>query len=96
MNKLALAFAAVLLMLNAASAYADDNGGLPDIAGYDDVAIEPLDDRILVDQVMASDAPIEMATEAMPEVASDNGGLPEIAAYDDAAIEVLPAMVSTK
>ncbi len=96
MNKLVLALAAMLLMLNAASAYAEDNGGLPDIVGYDDVAIEPLDDRIPVDQVMASDDAAEMASEAVPEVASDNGGLPEVAAYDDAAIEVLPAMVSTK
>jgi hypothetical protein len=96
MNKLVLALATMLLMLNAASAYAEDNGGLPEIAGYDDAAIEALDDRIPVDQVMASDVTAETATEATPEVASDNGGLPEIAAYDDAAIEVLPAMVSNK
>ena len=91
-----ISLAAMLLMLNAASAYAEDNGVLPDIAGYDEGLIEPLDGRIPVDQVMASDATTEMASEALQEVVSDNGGLPEIAAYDAAAIEPLPAMVSSK
>jgi hypothetical protein len=90
MNKLTVVLA-VLLLLNAANAYADDSGSLPEIAGYDEATIELLDDRIPVDQVMASDESAVVASEAVSEVASDNGGLPEIAAYDDAAIEALPA-----
>ena len=102
MSKLIIVLMAVMMSLIAGCATTDgaysaaasdsDNGGLPEIAAYDDEAIEPLADRIPVDEVMTDN----VASDEMSADVSDDGGLPEIAAYDDEVFDVLPDIVSAQ
>jgi len=92
MNRFLFALMAAIMLLINGNTYAEENGGLPEIAGYDDEAIEPLADRITADEVVAEG----VASEEMPADVSDNGSLPEIAAYDDATFDALPATVNAQ
>jgi hypothetical protein len=87
MSKLLIVLMAATMLITG-NAYAEDNGGLPEIAAYDDEAYDLLPDAVSANDMVAD------ASDAMP--ASDDGSMPEIAAYDDEAFEALPDMVSAQ
>ena len=99
MNKLLLALLTILLIGGCAStggagASASDNGGLPDIAAVDDIAIDPLADMVSSEFDGMTTEVSDVANDVV--IDSDNGGLPEIAAVDDEAYDVLPDVVSAQ
>jgi hypothetical protein len=95
MDKRLILVATALLTLNVIGvANAADDGELPDIAAYDDVAYFPLPDVVSSEfDGLTSEVSVVNTEMADTTDASDNSGLPEISAYDDDAFEKLPDMI---